>query len=421
MRSGLSFDIPRTYDVIYDAPQREHTGDKLMDELHRHNSAKIGVVLRDAALESHEGSSVFRGRLDLDTLGLLNIDSYQRELLSLKSRGRINDAIEKKKRLPDIELGMRGEDFEMLDNASVRLKSPVYIVDGRQRIGTIEEWLREKPDWPISIGAMVRLNTDHWSETELFAALNAYRVKVSPNVLIRNSKENHVSVTTLYGLTRATPTFPLYERVQWGHNMQRTELITVLMMLQTCGKLFAHLVKSGTSGKQASAIAGSLDNLAGEITLQRYRESVEGFFDAIDEIWGIKNVAYGSSTPWLRGGFLFAFASLVSDHHDFWHRQVPGQFIMPSRIKNKLKTFRVFDPTIAMLAGSSSNQATQMLYNNLKTYIDSGRREHRLQSRYASPYAAKPSQEEVVVYEAEGEGEEGGEPASDTEFSQTGT
>lgn len=86
------------------------------------------VVIYNAARdETSGGQIILRGVLTAESLHLLRVDDYQREVQPLKALAGILKALEKGEPLPDIELGMRGEQFEPQSGNYVLLND-VYIV-----------------------------------------------------------------------------------------------------------------------------------------------------------------------------------------------------------------------------------------------------------------------------------------------------
>src|ERR1700682_3863362 len=69
------------------------------------------VRLLNAGLDERDGEIIAHGWLDLESMNLLRVDDYQREVLSFNGsrKGSIREAIEEGVRLPDIMLGMRGQ------------------------------------------------------------------------------------------------------------------------------------------------------------------------------------------------------------------------------------------------------------------------------------------------------------------------
>src|SRR4030095_9362029 len=144
---------------------------------------------------------VIRGVLDPKSLSCLKVDqSYQRERLGPNARKELTRALETGRKLPDIELGMRGARFGMPSSTVLELLDPTYVIDGYQRIETVKEHLERLPDDLIRLGAIVHVSTTQQYERERFQALNLFRAKVAPSVLLRNCKEENHLMAQLYGL-----------------------------------------------------------------------------------------------------------------------------------------------------------------------------------------------------------------------------
>src|SRR5262245_5861040 len=77
---------------------------------------------------------VLRGVIDPASLALLKVDEYQREPLPLSALTSLRQALRDGESLPDIELGMRGNDFDCRGTLDeFWLKGSCYIIDGQQR------------------------------------------------------------------------------------------------------------------------------------------------------------------------------------------------------------------------------------------------------------------------------------------------
>ena len=95
----------------------------------------------------------------------------------------------------------------------------------------------------------------------------------------------------------------------------------------------------------------------------------------VDEIWGIKDVAFREKATHLRGGFLFALALLFARHKNFWDEQ--RNLVVPADTRKKLGTFPIQDPTVIQLA-SSGTSVKVMLTQMLADHINSSKRTRRL-------------------------------------------
>lgn len=338
------------------------------------------VKLFNAALDDATDSPagvVLRGALDLGSLHHLLRDDYQREAQPLTAQWRILDALQKRTRLPDVDLGMRGEEFTTRDG-SFFLKDPTYIIDGVQRISTIIHFVNTNPGVDVRIGATVHLNTTKEWERERFHRLNNWRSKLSPNILLRNMRESNAGVLMLYGISTNDKVFPLRGRVSWNQRMTKGELTTALTFAKTVAYLHGHKVSSHRNNVEEIGIG--LQKLVDVVGIQALRENIRTFFDLIDTCWGIKSVQYKESAIYMRGQFLFVLARLLSDHYDFWQDDAEKRLFVGADLRRKIAQFPIHDPEVVRLAGSSG-AARQILYILLRDHINKGKTTKRLSPR----------------------------------------
>lgn len=328
------------------------------------------------SIDDYQKTVVIRGVIQNDSLNDLKTDFYQRELLPSTSRKNIRNAVETGNRLPDVVLGMRGDNFSM-DKQILILLDPVFIIDGQQRIKTIWEMLENCKLTP-RLGTVIHLNTTPSWERDLFQKLNQYQVKVSPNIILRNTKEDHPLITTLYGLTHTDKQFVLCDRISWSQNMRRNDLFSALTLLHTTLHLHAHIAP-GRSQSLTMAVPNS-DLLVKRIGLPTARANIKTFFDLIDSAWGIKRIQIKGGAPYIRRTFLQVLARLVSDHTDFWKGDKEQRLEIGYLIKRKLASFPISDPEIIRLS-SASGASRLTLYTHLINHINSGKRVNRLTPR----------------------------------------
>jgi hypothetical protein len=100
----------------------------------------INAALDEVNIQGDGNQIVLRGVLDNDSLDLLQVSEYQREILP---QSKIMDLIDAMKtgRVPDVELGMRGGDYREKDGVFY-LQDSVHIIDGLQRISAAKHMLR---------------------------------------------------------------------------------------------------------------------------------------------------------------------------------------------------------------------------------------------------------------------------------------
>ena len=337
------------------------------------------VKIVKPSLDDDKRQAVLRGVVSPETLGALRVDqNYQREGLSSSSRREIARAFETRGKLPDIVLGMRGDRFQVDEDSSVILVDPVYIIDGQQRRNTALEYLARFPEEPIRLGATVHFNTNVKWERDLFHALNLYQTKVSPNVILRNIKEESPLLATVYGLTRADKEFALYGRVCWTHNMVKGDLISALSFTRLSLAIHAHL--AAVIRSSAKEVPSACNNLTKAIGLPLARANVKEFWGVVDECWGLRNVQYKERTTHLRTTFLDSLTKVFSGHHDFWEGDGDRRLCVPLDLRRKLMKFPINDPEIMRLSGAGG-QAREMLKILMVQHINSGKRTRRLSPR----------------------------------------
>ena len=337
-----------------------------------------------------EGNKTIVGHGWLGTADLEHIlvGDYQREILNLTTtktggkRSRLLKAVQEGAQLPDIMLGMRGERFSTRGHNAF-LEDDVYVVDGLQRISAMRYQAMNDPDSAVNlrIGAEVRFSTNRESEKELFTALNLNRTAMSPNVILRNMRETNKAVLTLFGLSNNDVSFPLYGKVQWNQNMNRSEIVSALLVSKAVLNLHRFdLAKGGRVSGGATdvrSVASRLELAAGAVSLSNFRANIHAFFSTLDEIWGIKGIKYADPATHLRGNFLNVLAQFMSDHANFWDGK---KLVVDSADRSKLRAFPIDDPSIAKLAAGGIMVAP-LLYNYMRDHFNKNRRTNRLVTR----------------------------------------
>lgn len=356
------------------------TGSDLL-ETKRWNNLQVdtsahGVVrLQNAALDERNGEIIAHGWIDLQSMKLLRVGDYQREVLKQQKQGnKLKHAVGEGVRFPDIMLGMRGQRVKFEGNACL-LQDQVFIIDGLQRVFANLEWAEEQDsDDPatekrlnnLRVGAEVRFGTDRERERDLFILLNTARTPVSPNVILRDLRDKYPGVTQLYGLSHTDKNFALYERVSWNQRMARNELLAAMVLAKTAMALHAVV---GIGGN-AERIARLLDALGKRVGLNIMRTNTREFFEVLDACWGLRTIQYTDVQTHLRGNFLQAIADVFARHEDFWD----GKLLKVAMDhKRKLRTFALNDPEIVRLA-AAGNMALPMLRNYLIEHLNKGKR-----------------------------------------------
>lgn len=334
----------------------------------------INYALDDSPLRG--GTIILRGVITADTLQFLKTDDYQREVLAITPRSKIQQGLRAGEPFPDIELGMRGEGY-IERNDAIFLQDDTYIIDGLQRVSGALHYLANQTGAPVRMGAVIHFNTTKEWEKDRFEILNMERRKVSPNLLLRNASDKNDGVALLLEMTKEDTRFALYQRVCWQQLMKRGELMTALQLLKTVNYLHRHtvgLLGGRTTMHEVSDFTLKILNQCGAQTIKM---NTLAFFDLIDECWGLRTIQYRETAPQVKGTFNNVLAALLSDHEDFWQGK---KLFVTSDMKRKLSKFKLNDPNVANLA-SSGHGASHLLYAMLKEHINSGRRTGHIQLR----------------------------------------
>lgn len=334
---------------------------------------KEKVILEDAALEKKDNGKgkVLRGRLVPDSLALLKIPDYQREILSGARANALKQAFVEGAAVPDIVLGLRGHKYTQRDDRFF-FADEVYIIDGLQRVNAARAALAEGAQ-NVSIGASVLFDTNEPGEREIFYQLNAQRTKLSPSILVRNMRYDNQAIALLhqYATTevkdRGKP-FPLYRKICWDQRARKGEVINASSCIKVIARFHGHIVPGGSSA--VDAVARSLGTLTEKIGDEQFIANVTTFFETVDEAWTLRDNPVAGPAPWLKETFLSVLARLFSRHSDFWSE---NELKIRMKERRKLHQFSVADPQIIQLAGSSG-QSRDILYGLLRAHVNKGRR-----------------------------------------------
>lgn len=344
------------------------------------------------ALDTEDGCKVLRGRIDPATLDMLLVDDYQREILPSSTIEQIMEGFEQADgSVPDIYLGMRGEQFHRCDNGSFVLRDPVYIIDGLQRV-TAAKLFRERGGSPI-LGAGVYFNSNREWEIERFKRLNASRTKLSPNVLLRNTRSKCAGMELVYEMCLEDAQFVLKDRVCWQQRKQRSHLLTAMTMLRSICQLHAHLATGLQSVTTVDDVPKAMQKLYDLLGRSALRDNVRAFFQLVDDCWHVRSVTFTESAAHLRFTFLLTLARVLDNHERFWREK---RLLVEMELMRKFKTFPVSDPTVQQLSGASG-QAIKYLYNLMVDHLNRGKRTKRLKERRATAEPVGISDEPIAT------------------------
>lgn len=359
-----------------------------------------GIRVINAILDERpNGDIILRGSIDPMTLHNLKTDDYQREVLAGSGTGghrksKLRKGVEAGVTLPEIELGMRGSNVSFSGKTAV-LNDSVYIIDGLQRVSTVLMYMADLQAAGKSLkegsatnplAATIHFNTTKEWEKQRFADLNQLRTPVSPNVMLRNMRDQHPALLTLYGLTHNEPGFAMYRRVCWNQRMNKSELITAASMVRAAKALhiavhdrLANTGKGPSQGGDASVLKSPpmLDRVAKEIGLANFRENLRNFFELIDSCYGIRNVEFGQLQAHLRTNFMMTLGRFIANNPSLWSED-GKRFFVDSKTRQRFSSFPINDPEIRRLC-SAGTMAMPSLYRHLLDHMNKGMKKHKLQ------------------------------------------
>jgi hypothetical protein len=333
---------------------------------------EVVKIIAAALDETDSGEIVIRGVIDPATLNHIRSDDYQREVLPLASLTKLIGALRCNGPVPPVVLGMRGEDYSAKDGAYL-LHNDVYVIDGLQRISAARHLILTQENLKPRLGATVYFNTTSEGERELFKILGTSAVKVSPNILLRNMRDESVGVHLLWELSR-DPTSCLSDRVCWQQRQRRDELITALILLKT--SLILHSAFAPLNITNIDLAAETLsalvrDGMGKKIVYQNIRT----FFEILDENWGVRLVTYKEGALHLHSTFMGSLAKVFARYSTFWDQD--RRLFVSADLKRKLKLFRMNDPMVLSLIKNTSNR-NESLVMLIADHLNSGRRTRRL-------------------------------------------
>jgi hypothetical protein len=355
------------------------------------------VRLQQSSLDEKGEEIVAHGWLDVEALKHLRVGDYQREILESRDgkRGSLIKAIDKKERLPDIMLGMRGQKYTPRGGAML-LEDDVFIIDGLQRVSALRKFAANNPDRikELRIGAEVRFSTTRDSEKELFTILNTRRKAMSPNVILRNERNHSPGVATIFGLTTVDKNHAMYGRVNWNQQMTRGELVSASSYAKVAVTLHRHMAPGGRHISAIGIIPKSLDNFSAAAGIQNFRNNLSAFYEVMDEVWGIRGIKYKDRMTHTRHNFILQLAVLFSNHEDFWEGH---KLRIDAAQKAKLKSFPIDDPSIIRLAGGGG-AAADLLLRHLIDHMNKNKQASRhLTTRRQEEYKDRGSKKKKTV------------------------
>lgn len=335
------------------------------------------IKIENATLDDDSRGIVVKGFIDPDSLKLLKVDEYQREELSEAKIRELMEAL-RTGRVPDIEVGMRGDDVITRDSVFY-LQNPTYIVDGLQRVTAGIRLVDIEPEVRPRIGVTVHLNTDFDWERRRFKLLNVGQTKLNGNVTLRNMRYDSETevVQVLYNLStgKNNKAFAMHGRICWEQTMKRSEFISATAFAKVVGMLHSYIGPGRSSN--GTQLANGLQKILMNTGRNTFLGNIRLFFEIIDKAYGIQTVSYKETANHLKISFLLALARLFADCDIFWEG---AKFVIDEPTIKKLSSFNLNDPSVTALCGSGG-KSSEILTTLLFDHINYNRRSKKLVRR----------------------------------------
>lgn len=152
-----------------------------------------------------------------------------------------------------------------------------------------------------------------------------------------------------------------------------------------------HRFGQGAKNSSAEDQARSLNATLEDIGVRKLTANTKTLFGIIDEVWGIRRIAYKDQATHIKQGFLLVLAELLTRHSVFWEDR---QLKIDRATVQKLGKFPIADPSVVNLVGSTGSGSRRMLYQMLLDHVNSGRRQNRLIEDVNQPDDTEESSEE---------------------------
>lgn len=346
------------------------------------DGGRLTVKVVSAALDvikTKDGETlVLRGVIDPDSLHLLQVAEYQREILPASTVEEMEEALSTGK-VPDIDLGMRGDqtrNVQTSEGSVFYLSDPVFIVDGLQRV-TAARSLQDKQNGVAPrLGATIHFNTNEEWERQRFHILNIRRVRVNSVIALRNMAADCPAIKMLIRLTTHDDTFVLCDKVSWQQRMPRGTLVTGVTLLKAVARLHSHVGPG--RGSRVEELARGWQKIHDVVGKNILRDNIKTYFEVIEQCWGLSLITYRDSNPQVTASFLNVLAKILSDHLDFWEE---NRLVVKKDLRKKLQGFKLTDPHVKELC-SSSGPSRDILFQMLVRHINSGKRTRHLKPRH---------------------------------------
>lgn len=299
-------------------------------------NTKHDVIITSGALEeAPDGRIILRGVIDAPNLRKLGVGDYQKKTHSQSKLRRLGLAVLAGDRLPDIELGMRGQHFDtMSDKTTHVLHDLCMIIDGLQRKMALCAVDSRDPTVNCSVGVIVNFDTNEAWERKRFEKLATDRTAVGPSVLLRNAAKDDKIAKMILELTH-DPNSILYKRVTWDQHSLTGELIHGSTLYHII--VLLHSWKIAPSTRRVHVMIAQVNEIAENIGDAVMLSNTRKFFELADHYWGFKEIQKRDGIIQVKADFLFVMAELMATMNVFWDGSMLDDSLKVRRLKPRLQ------------------------------------------------------------------------------------
>jgi hypothetical protein len=293
------------------------------------------ILIQNGALEeTADNRIILRGVIGPSDLRKLQTAPYQKKTHSKSKIRRLGQAIIGGDRLPDIECGMRGQNFHSGPDNSFLLYDPIYVIDGLQRKMALTAVNSRQPEISCAIGIIINFGTTEAWERARFEKLATDRTQVAPAVILRNAAKDDKVAKMIYALTTEDRDCILYNRVTWDQHEMAGEVIRGNVLYQIIGML--HAWKIAPYSIKPHALVQHVNEIAENVGDHVMLSNTRKFFELVDHFWGFRNIQKRDGLIQCKPAFLFVMAELMAEMPVFWDGSMLDDSVKIRRLKPRL-------------------------------------------------------------------------------------
>lgn len=338
-----------------------------------------GVRIINPTWEKRESVEFIRGPLDTSTIHLIKVDLYQRGSRDDAHRKRLMEAFKRGDPVPDVELGLRGNNIIAIGAPDdtvpqiIETKDDLYNMDGLQRVSALIQCMKENPKFKADLSCRIQLHTTRETEEQLFLIFNKGRKQVPNNIHLRNLHTSVKCIGLLKRLSEDDPSFALHRRICWIDKLRDHEFSLAQPIVKALRCLHSRHVSSSVDS--IIALADSLNELENKIGMELFEANTRYFFNVVDKCWEVRSIVLSGTPYCMKYEFLKSLGNLFGRHTNFWEG---CRLIVPDVYIEALKKFPFSDKNVKDDISERGKKACNKVYHRLVNFLDSKRRVNKL-------------------------------------------